>query len=84
MPEDSATAFVLGWAAVGAGDEHTAIGAFRNAALREPSLIAAHLALAEAYLRLGQPALAAQALDAGLTSVPNSPELKAMLDRIRK
>jgi tetratricopeptide (TPR) repeat protein len=80
---NAATAFVLGWAWEGAGDERKAIGAWRAAATADPSLVPAHLALADAYLRLRNPALAAQALRAGLAAQPDSLELKAKLDQIK-
>jgi hypothetical protein len=46
--------------------------------------VPAHLALAETYLRLNEPALATQALQAGLARMPQSVELKRMLDSIKK
>lgn len=82
-PTDGQLAFVLGWARVGAGDDTGAASAFRSAAFLEPRLVPAHLALAETYLRLHQPALAAQALRAGLTKVPQSAELSDLLAKIR-
>jgi VWFA-related protein len=83
-PDDAALAFLMGWASIGAGDDRAAITAFRNAVLREPAMVPAHLALAETYLRLKQPALAVQALEAGLTVLPDAPELKRMLETIKK
>jgi hypothetical protein len=50
----------------------------------DPLLVSAHLALADGYLKLAEPALAIQALRAGLTALPQSPELLdklAMLQR---
>jgi len=79
---NAATAFVLGWAWQGAGDARKAIGAWRAAAAADPSLVPAHLAIADAYLRLAQPDLAAQALRAGLKARPDSMELKTKLDTI--
>jgi tetratricopeptide (TPR) repeat protein len=79
---NAATAFVLGWAWQGAGDARKAIGAWRAAAAADPSLVPAHLAIADAYLRLAQPDLAAQALRAGLKARPDSMELKTKLDMI--
>jgi VWFA-related protein len=81
-PQSSLTAFFLGWAHEGAGDSRDAIGAWRNAVHLDPTLISAHIALADAYVRLSQPALAVQALRAGLTAVPNSPELQERLARL--
>lgn len=84
QPTDARLAFVLGWAHVGANNQVGAASAFRSAVFLEPTLVPAHLALAETYLRLNQPALAAQALEAGLVSLPRSPELKRMLDSIKR
>jgi VWFA-related protein len=80
----AAIAFLLGWAERGAGNLTKAVSAFRNAALADPSMIPVHLALADTYLQLQQPALAVQALEAGLASQPNAIELKLMLERIKK
>jgi VWFA-related protein len=84
QPGDARLAFVLGWARVGAGDPTGAVTAFRNAALADPKLVAAHLALAQTYLDLGNPALAAQALEAGLRAVPGSIELQRMRAEIKR
>jgi tetratricopeptide (TPR) repeat protein len=83
-PKSALTAFFLGWAHEGAGDARAAIGAWRNAAYLDPSLVSAHLALADGYLKLSQPALAVQALKAGLTTLPTSPELLARLSQIER
>jgi VWFA-related protein len=83
-PKNPSVAFLLGWAHRGAGTLTSAVSAFRNAALLDPSMIPAHLALADTYLELKQPALAIQALEAGLVSHPNAVELKYMLERIKK
>jgi tetratricopeptide (TPR) repeat protein len=80
--KNAATAFVLGWAWQGAGNARKAIGAWRAAAAADPSLVPAHLAIADAYLRLAQPDLAVQALRAGLSARPDSVELKTKLDQI--
>ena len=80
--KSAATAFVLGWAWEGAGDDRKAIGAWRAAAAADPSLVPAHLALADAYLRLQNTALAVQALRAGLAALPDSIELKTKLNQI--
>ena len=84
QPTDARLAFVLGWAQVGANNQVGAASAFRSAVFLDPTLVPAHLALAETYLRLNQPALAAQALEAGLARLPQSPELKRMLEAIKK
>jgi hypothetical protein len=81
---NGAVAFVLGWAYESQGNHRDAISAWRAAAADSPKMIPAHLALADAYLRLGQPGLAVQALNAGLTAVPQSIELKAKLAQIQK
>jgi hypothetical protein len=78
------TAFVLGWAHHAAGRPKEAIGAWRAAAVINPRLLSAHLALAEEYLRISEPALAAQALRAGLAALPDSPELKNRLAALEK
>ena len=81
---NAAVAFVLGWAWEGAGDHRQAIGAWRAAAAINPKMVPAHLALADAYLKLAQPALAVQALKAGLTALPDSVELRAKLAQLEK
>jgi VWFA-related protein len=83
-PVDAALAFALGWARIGAGDATGAIGAFRSAAYLEPTMIPAHLALAGAYVKLDQPALAVQALESGLRHLPDSRELQMMLSTLKK
>ena len=84
QPDDAALAFVLGWARAGAGDRTGAVTAFRNAALLEPTMVPAHLALADTYLALGHPALAIQAVEAGLKAVPQSVELTRLLSSLKK
>jgi VWFA-related protein len=79
---NAAVAFVLGWAYEGQGDHREAIGAWRAAASIDPKMVPAHLALADGYLRIAQPALAAQAVRAGLRALPESPELHAKLAQI--
>jgi Tfp pilus assembly protein PilF len=79
---NGATAFFLGWAYHAAGDDRQAISSWRRAAFLEPTLVPAHLALAELYVQLSQPALARQALRAGLEALPDSPELKERLARL--
>jgi VWFA-related protein len=81
---DGATAFLLGWAFHGAGDDRQAISAWRRAVFVDPALVSAHLALADAYVRLAQPALAVQALHAGLVALPQSVELLDRLARIEQ
>ena len=83
-PRDADVAFVLGWARRGAGDVPGALGAFRSAAHLEPRLVSAHLALAGTYVSVGQSALAIQALEAGLGHLPDSPELRARLEQLKK
>jgi VWFA-related protein len=79
---NGATAFFLGWAFHGAGDDRDAISAWRRAAFIDPTLVPVHLALADMYVRLSQPALAAQALRAGLAAIPDSPALRERLARV--
>ena len=83
-PDDAALAFVLGWARIGADDRTGAVTAFRNAMRIEPTMTAAYLALAETYVGLGHPALARQALEAGLGALPESSELQRMLAALKK
>ncbi len=81
-PRNALTAFFLGWAREGAGDGSGALSAWRSATHLDPALVSAHLALADGYLRISQPALAMQALRAGLTAIPSSPELQSRLRQI--
>lgn len=81
-PLNSRIAFLLGWAYAGSGDDRSAIGAWRNAARLDPSLVSAHLALADTFIRLSQPALALQAIRSGLSAHPTSPELLERLARL--
>jgi VWFA-related protein len=83
-PPAALGSFVLGWVHELAGRRREAIGAWRAAAFADPTLVPAHLALAEAYLRGSQSALAIQALRAGLTAVPGSPELREKLSLIER
>jgi tetratricopeptide (TPR) repeat protein len=83
-PKNALAAFFLGWAQDGAGNAPAALSAWRSAAHLDPTLVSAHIALADAYLRLSQPALAAQALRAGLAALPDSLELRERLARLEK
>ncbi len=83
-PQNALTAFFLGWAREGARDATGALSAWRRAAFLDPANVSAHLALADGYMRLAQPALAAQALKAGLTALPSSPELQERLRQIER
>jgi hypothetical protein len=80
---NAATAFVLGWAYEEAGHRREAIGAWRAAATIDPKMLPAHLALADGYMRMSERALAEQAVRAGLTAMPGSPELQAKLAQIQ-
>ena len=80
----AAVAFVLGWAREATGAHRDAIGAWRAAAAIDPKMVPAHLALADAYLRIGEPALAIQAVHAGLVALPDSPELQAKLAELER
>jgi hypothetical protein len=46
-------------------------------------MVPAHLAIADAYLRIAEPALAEQAIRAGLAALPDSAELQAKLAQIQ-
>ena len=78
-PRRALTAFFLGWSYAYLEDDRQAVGAWRGAVFLDAALVPAYLALAEAYDRLGQPALAVQALQTGLTELPDSPELRDRL-----
>ena len=82
--KNAPAAFFLGWAYHGAGDDRQAISAWRRAAYLDPTLIPAHLALADMYVKLAQPALALQALRAGLAAAPASVELQNRLAQIER
>ena len=84
LDQNALTAFFLGWAQDGAGDSRAALSAWRTAAHLDPSLVSAHLALADGYLKLTQPALAAQALRAGLAAIPSSIELQTRLQQLER
>ena len=77
-------AFLLGWAERGNGAMVNAVSAFRNAAVLDPAMVPAHLALADTYLQMQQPALAAQALERGLSAVPGAVELRRLLESIKR
>lgn len=80
--EDARLAFVLGWAYAGRGDDRLAVGAWRQAVRLDPTLLAAHLAIVDTFVRQGERALALQAARAGLAALPRSPELRARLARL--
>jgi VWFA-related protein len=71
--------FILGWVHAAAGERRVAINAWRAAAFADPTLVPAHLAIADAYVRAAEPALAIQALKAGLRAIPGSAELRERL-----
>ena len=78
-PDSALTAFFLGWAQDGVGNSRAALSAWRVAAHLDPSLVSAHLALADGYLKISEPALALQALRAGIAALPSSAELQTRL-----
>jgi tetratricopeptide (TPR) repeat protein len=79
---EAPTALLLGWAYRGAGNDREAITAWRRAASADPMMVSVHLAIADAYVRLSQPALAVQALHTGLAALPGSRELLDALARL--
>ena len=83
-PRQARTGFFLGWAYAYQGDDRQAASAWRRAVFLDAALVPAHLALADAYLRMSQPALAAQVLEAGLEALPDSPELRDRLSRLAR
>jgi predicted Zn-dependent protease len=76
--------FVLGWSLAAAGDDRSAVTAWRGGVLMNPKVIPPYLALADAYVRLGQPMLARQVLKSGLETVPDSPELQERLAQLQQ
>ena len=76
------TGFFLGWAYAYQGDDRQAASAWRRAVFLDAALLPAQVALADAYLRLSQPALAVQVLQAALQALPDSPELRDRLSRL--
>jgi hypothetical protein len=79
----ASAAFFLGWAQFARGSSSEAISAWRRAAFLDPTLISAHLALADAYVDLGERGLAIQALRSALAALPKSPEIADRLWRIQ-
>lgn len=82
--ESALTAFFLGWAHDGAGSARDAISAWRAAAHLDPSLVSAHLALADGYLKISERALAIQALRSGLAALPASTEIQSRLHQLEQ
>ena len=78
-----ALSFLLGWAYSGAGDDRAAISAWRHAVVVDPTLVPPYLALADAYVRLGETMLARQVVESGLRTLPHSPELLDRRERLR-
>ena len=83
-PRRALAAFFLGWAYAYRDDDRRSASAWRRAVFLDPALVPAHLALADAYVRQSQPALAAQVLRAGLAALPGSPELRERLSRLTR
>jgi VWFA-related protein len=83
-PTSAATAFLLGWVETSAGNLPEAITAWRDAVHIDPTMTSAYLALAETYLHLSHPELAAEALGDGLRALPKSVELQAKLAEIER
>lgn len=82
-PRDPALSFLLGWTHAAGGDDRAAIAAWRHALVLEPTLVPPYLALADAYIRLGEPMLARQVVESGLQTLPHSPELIDRLGRLK-
>jgi hypothetical protein len=77
-----ALAFFLGWAHTARGNRREAVSAWRRAVFIDPTFVSAHLALADVYVDLGERPLAIQAVRAGLSTLPQSPELIDKLARL--
>ena len=82
--ENALTAFFLGWAQDGAGNTRGALSAWRVATHLDPSLVSAHLALADGYLKISERALAVQALRSGLAALPESAEIQSRLHQLEQ
>ena len=83
-PKSAVTAFLLGWAHSAAGNQADAITAWRAATVASPTLVPAYLAIADAYLRQSQQALALQVLRAGLAVLPKSVELQTRIAEVER
>ena len=83
-PPAALASFILGWIHASAGETREAIGAWRAAVYADPTLLPAHLAIADAYVRASEPALAIQALRTGLNALPGSPELREKLSALER
>jgi tetratricopeptide (TPR) repeat protein len=79
---EASNAFLLGWAYHGAGEEDQAIAMWRRAAAADARMVPVHIALADAYLKRSQRAMALEAVRAGLAAVPGSPELLDKLAQV--
>ena len=83
-PQSPLTPFFLGWIHAGSGRAPDAISAWRKAVAIDPALVSAYLALADTYVKLAHPELAAQALKEGLRANPASSELRTRLEEIER
>ena len=83
-PQSALASFFLGWIRVASGRRPEAISAWRQAVALDRTLVSAYLALADTYVKLSHPELAAQALNEGLRANPESPELRNRLDEIER
>jgi cytochrome c-type biogenesis protein CcmH/NrfG len=77
-------AFFVGWARRALGRDTDAISAWRAAVALDPTLVSAYLALADTFVRMRHPELAARALRDGLVRMPGSPELRAKLGEVER
>ncbi|MGE5358645.1 MAG: VWA domain-containing protein [Bacteroidales bacterium] len=71
--------FVLGWIHTYRERDLDAITAWRSAIVADATLVPAYLALADAYVKRFEPALALQVLHGGLAAVPRSAEIAKKL-----
>ncbi len=83
-PRQALTGFFIGWAYAYQGDDRQAASAWRRTVFLDAALVPAYLALADMYVRLSQPALAVQVLQAGLAALPDAPELRDRLARLTR
>jgi predicted Zn-dependent protease len=66
------------------GRDTDAVSAWRAAVALDPALVSAYLALADTFVKMRHPELAAHALHEGLGKVPGSPELRAKLGEVER
>jgi tetratricopeptide (TPR) repeat protein len=82
-PDTPQLPFLLGVAHAALGDDRSAIGAWRLTVQLDQRWLEAHLALADACMRLDQPELAQQALHTAVRIMPEAEEIWERLSAIK-